>query len=195
MPKIVTDQERELIKEAIYEKTKQLIKEKGIKVVTVNDIAQAVGIGKGSFYFYYPSREACLFEVLKRFEREMFSRIDRIMSSADTDKEKTIQLLKEIFMSKDSLFTAINQLDIEVLLRKLPPEYRTAEDEKSVNNFQRAMQFLNLDENRMEVVAMFTDCLGYVAGNQAYSQKGKEEFSNTLINIMADYMIEEKQHE
>lgn len=191
MPKIVTAQERALTKEAIYEKTKRLIKEKGMNAVTVDDIVRAVGIGKGSFYSYYPSKESCLFEVIKRFESEMFTRIDIIMSSANSDRERITQLLKEIFMSKDSLFTSINQLDVEVLLRKLPPEYRVAENEKSDGNFQRAMQFLHLDEHRMEIVAMFTDCLSLTAGNPAYSQKGKEEFSNILIDAIADYIVEE----
>ena len=52
MPKIVSEKERKLIQEAIYEKTVRLIKDKGIRAVTVEDIVTAVGIGKGSFYTY-----------------------------------------------------------------------------------------------------------------------------------------------
>lgn len=191
MPKIVTDQERELIKEAIYEKTVKLIKEKGIKAVTVDDVVGAVGIGKGSFYSYYPSREACLFEVIKRCEREAFFRMEEVMSSVHSDKEGVIQLLKEIFTSQDSLFTSINQLDVEVLLRKLPPEYRAAENEKSENNLQKALQLMNLSEQRMEVVALLTDCLSYAASSLSYSQKGIEKSMNILINTIADYITEE----
>lgn len=141
MPKIVSEEERKLTQEAIYEKTVRLIKDKGIRTVTIDDIVTAVGIGKGSFYTYYPSKEACLFEVIKRCEKEAFSRMEKMLSSGYSDREKIIQLLKEIFVSRDSLVTSINQLDVEVLLRKLPPEYRVEENEKSENNFQKALQF------------------------------------------------------
>lgn len=190
MPKIVTNEERTLIREAIYEKTVQLIKEKGVKAVTVDDIVQAVGIGKGSFYSYYPSRETCLFEVIKRCESEAFSRMEGMMPFIHSDKEKAIQLLKEIFTSRDSLFTSINQLDVEVLLRKLPPEYRMAENKKIENNFQKALQLLNLSNQRMEVVALLTDCLSYASSSQSYSQNGIEKSLDIIINAIADYIIE-----
>ncbi|MGL9730350.1 TetR/AcrR family transcriptional regulator [Enterococcus sp. DIV0756] len=191
MPKIVTEQERENIKESIYEKTKQLIKDKGIKAIIVNDIVQSVGIGKGSFYTYYPSREACLYEVIKRYERETFTQIEEMMSSAQTDKERVIQLLKKIFASPDSLFTSINQFDVEVLLRKLPPEYMVAEKEKMHNNFQRALQFLNLNEQCMETVAILTDCLSHAANSHSYSQEGINASLDILINAIANYVTEQ----
>lgn len=190
MPKTVSEEERRLTKEAIYEKTVQLIKEKGIRSVTVDDIATAVGIGKGSFYAYYPSKEACLFEVIKRFERELFSRIEEIMTSAYSDKEKTVSLLKEIYTAQGSLITSVNQTDVEVLLRKLPPAYREMEEEKAENNFQKALQLLNLDNQRMEAVALLTDCLSYAASNQSYSRNGTKEALEILINAIADFITQ-----
>lgn len=190
MPKIVTDEERALIKEAIYSKTIQLIKKKGIKAVTVDDIVQAVGIGKGSFYSYYSSREACLFEVIKRSEREVFSRMEEMMVSIHSDKERVIKLLKEIVVSQDSLFSSINTFDVEVLLRKLPAEYRMAENEKVENNFQKALQLLNLNEQSMEVVALLMDCLSYAASNPSYSQNGIKKSLDILINAIGDFITE-----
>lgn len=191
MPKIISEEERKLTQEAIYEKTVRLIKDKGIRV-TVDDIVTAVGIGKGSFYTYYPCKEACLFEVIKRCEREAFSRIEEIISSGYSDKEKIIKLLKEIFVSRDSLFTSINQLDVEVLLRKLPHEYRMAENEKSKNNFQKAINLLNLTEQQVEVVAILTDCLGYAACNQSYTQYGIEKSLDIIINAIADFITDKR---
>lgn len=188
MPKIVSEEERILTREAIYEKTVQLIKEKGIKSITVDDIAGAVGIGKGSFYVYYPSKEACLFDVIKRCEKELFSRIEEIMAFEYADKDKAVCLLKEIYTGNDSLFTSINPTDVEVLLRKLPAKYREMEKEKSENNFQKALELMKLDNQQMEVVALLTDCLSYAAGNQSYGRDGKDEALNILINAIADFI-------
>lgn len=192
MPKIVSEEERRLTREAIYEKTVQLIKEKGIRSVTVDDIANAVGIGKGSFYAYYPSKEACLFEVIKRCEREVFSRVEEIMTMTSdySNRDKAVRLLKEIYTAQDSLITSVNQTDVEVLLRKLPAEYREMEKEKSENNFQKALQLMNLDNQRMEVVALLTDCLSYAASNQLYSPSGTKDALDILINAVADFVIQ-----
>lgn len=192
MPKIVSEEERKLTQEAIYEKTVRLIKDKGIRTVTVDDIVTAVGIGKGSFYTYYQSKEACLFDVIKRCESEAFTRMEEMISSGCSNKEKVIQLLKELFVSRDSLATSINQLDVEVLLRKLPPEYRVAENEKSENNFQKALHFLNVTEQQVEVVALLTDCLSYAACNQSYSQNGIEKSLDILINAIADFITDKR---
>jgi len=186
MPKIVSEEERKLTKEAICEKVVQLIKKKGIKAVIVDDIIHAVGIGKGSFYTYYPSREACLFEVIKRYEQDVFLRMEEIMTSVNSDKNKAVFLLKEIYTSEDSLITSINQTDVEALLRKLPAEYRKMENEKFENNFQKALRLMNLDEKRMEVVALLTDCLSYAASNQSYSKNSTEIALDILVNTIAD---------
>lgn len=190
MPKIVSEEERKLIQEAIYENTVRLIKEKGIRTVTIDDITNAVGIGKGSFYAYYPSKEACLFEVIKRCERELFSRIEGIMRLDYTNKEKMVSLLKELYTAKDSLITSITPTDVEVLLRKLPTEYKKMEKEKSENNFQKALTLMNLNYQQMEVVALLTDRLSYVASSQEYSSTGKDMALDILINAIADFIVQ-----
>ena len=192
MPKNVTDQEREMVRNAIYEKTKRLIKEKKLRTVTVDDIVQAVGISKGSFYHYYPSKEACLFEVIKRYERESFTKIEKILSIDKPDKDKIVHVLQELFVSKDSLFTSINSLDVEILLRKLPPEYSEQEVQKVENNFQKMLGLLNLNEQDMEIVALLTDCLSYMSSKQGYSQNSVDNSLNILINTIANYIVKER---
>jgi AcrR family transcriptional regulator len=43
-----------------------LFRDKGYKATTLRDIARAVGIGAGSFYYYFRSKEEVLHEVLDR---------------------------------------------------------------------------------------------------------------------------------
>lgn len=71
--------------------------------------------------------------MIKRCEKEAFSRMEKMISSGSTDKEKIAGLLREIFVSPDSLATSVNPLDVEILLRKLPPEYR------AINSFFTAL--------------------------------------------------------
>jgi|GEM_PF-6613484 len=54
MPKIVTEEEKNQLREAMYRETIRLIKIKGMKKITVEDIIHAVGIAKGTFYRIFP---------------------------------------------------------------------------------------------------------------------------------------------
>ena len=189
MSKIVSEEERALTKEAIYEKTVQLIRKKGLRAITVDDIVNAVGIGKGSFFTYYPSKEVCLYEAISQWEKKIFSKIEEIMTSVYSEKDKAVAVLKEIYIAEDSLMTVINQTDKEILLRKLPAEYREIETGKSENNFQKALQHMNLNNQQMEVIALLTDCLNLVASNKNFSHSGKKEALDVLINAMADLIV------
>ena len=61
-----------MIRETMYIKGVELIQQKGVKRVTVEDIAMAVNIGKGSFYSYYNSKEELLYAVIKKSEKKLF---------------------------------------------------------------------------------------------------------------------------
>lgn len=192
MPKIVSENERRLTKESIHTKTIQLIKEKGVRSVTVEDIASAVGIGKGSFYTYYPSKEACLYEVIHRCEIEAFERITEITTAHHSHREKMVSILTEIYNAEDSLLAFVGQDDIEMLLRKLPAEYHDRTQQKGENNFQTALKLLNLEHHQMEVVAVLIDCLSHAASSREYSRFGKNEAINIMIYAMVDYITGEE---
>ncbi len=195
MPKIISEAEREQVREAIYQNTIALIRHKGIKGVTVDGIAAAVGISKGAFYAYYQSKEAGLYEALKRSEEELFARMEAIMSQELCDKERMERFLREVFLAPDSMVLHLSPIDLEALLRKLPPEYRAKENKKSADYFERSLKLLKVGKNKMEAVALLTDCLGLVAANTMFSERGKQQALDVLIDAISSYLSAEAPHE
>lgn len=188
MPKIVSEEERSLVRDAMYNSTIELIRKKGIRKVTVDDITEAVGIRKGAFYMYYPSKEVCIYEVLKQNEKELFTRMESIMQGDLRDRDRCARLLREVLLSPDSLLLFLSPIDLENLLRKLPAEFRERENRKSDDYFQRSLRLLNVGNDKMEAVAMLTDCLSVVASNEKFSEKGKQEALDVLVAALADYI-------
>lgn len=188
MPKIVSESEREHVREAIYQSTIDLIRCNGIKGVTVDDIVAAVGISKGAFYSYYQSKEVGLYEVLKRSEAELFARMEAIMSQEINSKEQVKRFLREVYLASDSVVLYLSPTDLEVLLRKLPPEYRAREDKKAADYFERSLELLKVEKDKMEVVALLTDCLGMIATNTMFSEKGKQQALDVLIDAISGYL-------
>lgn len=118
MPRRLTDAEVDAQKEFMYERTVELISQKGISSITLDDILDAVQMAKGSFYKYYVSKELFLYEVMR-----------------------------DLFTNKDFLFMSLLPEDIEILLRKTPPSYRKQEKEKSKNNFITFCQAMSIVPN------------------------------------------------
>ena len=59
--------------DAILDALQQLLNEKDINQISVSEIAERAGIGKGSIYYYFPSKNAILDTLIRRsYERRNF---------------------------------------------------------------------------------------------------------------------------
>lgn len=52
--------------ELIIDALQELLQDKNIQSISVSEIAQAAGIGKGSIYYYFPSKDAILEALIER---------------------------------------------------------------------------------------------------------------------------------
>jgi AcrR family transcriptional regulator len=66
-------------RERILENASELFAAKGYHGTTIDEIVQATGIAKGTFYIYFDSKEELLVEVIKKLIDKTLERIDREM--------------------------------------------------------------------------------------------------------------------
>ncbi|MBN3524408.1 TetR/AcrR family transcriptional regulator [Paenibacillus apiarius] len=191
MPKIVTEHEKEMVREAMYTKGIELIRKKGVKRVTVEDITIATNIGKGSFYSYYNSKEELLYTIIKKNEQSMFERVEALLSEEIHVKEKIVRALKEIYLATDSIVLYVSPSDIEYLLRKLPEEAADWETVKSNDYFSRTLSLCGIDDSEceMDVLAYLMNALHYIGSTEMpFGDRGKKKALDILVHSIADYM-------
>ncbi|MBU5675183.1 TetR/AcrR family transcriptional regulator [Alkaliphilus sp. MSJ-5] len=194
MPKIVSENEKQRIKELMFEKGVDLIKQKGIKKVTVEDITKAAGIGKGSFYLYYDSKEELLYDILKRCETNMFNRIEALKGENIDKREKAIKAAKEIYLAPDSIILYVSPTDFENLLHRLPSEIYEKEKEKSKDYFKRTSEIFEIDETvcDVNVLSQLMDALSFVASNSNnFYSEGRQKALDILVTAIAEYIAGE----
>lgn len=77
MPKAFNESEKERIREKLIDAGKKAMNRHGLKGMSIDDIAREVGIAKGSFYRFFPSKEEfalCVLEAWEeRFRAETFA--------------------------------------------------------------------------------------------------------------------------
>lgn len=71
----------------------RLFKEKGYRATTLEDIAAAVGMLKGSLYYYIKSKEELLYLIVRDPIRQAYNKLDEIVSSDAPVKSKIAQAI------------------------------------------------------------------------------------------------------
>jgi len=79
MPKIIENLEERLIAEA-----RKQIKESGYAATTIRSVAKACGVGVGTVYNYFPSKDALLATYLAEDWNQCYACIEAVQAAADS---------------------------------------------------------------------------------------------------------------
>ena len=94
--------------EKILDALQQLLEEKNIQRISVSEIASKAGIGKGSIYYYFPSKDAIIDALIKRsYEKTL-----------QTAKELSVQTSVSSFTRMAMLFQACRNSSTMFLKQK-----------------------------------------------------------------------------
>lgn len=74
--------------EQIFAEAVRIFREKGYHATSVQDIADAVGLQKGSLYYYISSKEELLFKIFERSTGALSKELEAIIASNDSPKNK-----------------------------------------------------------------------------------------------------------
>src|SRR6266705_1661424 len=77
----------------ILEAARKFFAEKGFHEATVDDIAEAAGVAKGTVYLYYESKRDIYFAALKFGIEQMYAMLDERLISVSTPQEKLRTLI------------------------------------------------------------------------------------------------------
>ncbi len=122
--------------ERLFDTAAALFAEKGYHGTSIHDLAQAMGLQKGSLYHYFKSKEELLFRLLDEYITAALQEIEKICVLEDEPSEKLRQFM--LFYSgfyagdRDRLVLLINDID------KLGEPYRSQVIEKE-RRYYRAL--------------------------------------------------------
>jgi AcrR family transcriptional regulator len=77
----------------ILEAARRVFATKGFSQATVDDIASAAGVAKGTVYLYYESKRDIYFAALKSGIEQMYSKLDEELKKVSTPEEKLRTLI------------------------------------------------------------------------------------------------------
>lgn len=78
MPAIFTEADREELRRRMFDAGWDLIVEKGVRSLRVEDVASRVGIAKGTFYSFFPSKEEFAYSIVKANRRAVMDLFEEL---------------------------------------------------------------------------------------------------------------------
>ena len=128
--------QRESIRDEILDATDRLLARFGYKKMTIDDLAQEVGSGKGTVYLHFSSKEEIALSHIDRIIERMKVRLKEI-SSADVSPDERLRemLLTRVLFRFDSVqhYTqSLNDLLADLRPRLLARRRRYFEDEAQI---------------------------------------------------------------
>lgn len=90
-------------KEELLEAATDLFLEKGYRDTSVSSIVKSIGVSKGTFYYYFESKEDVVDGLVEKFSRPIYRKIDNIIASS------LLNSLEKI----NNIFTAWMQMELD----------------------------------------------------------------------------------
>lgn len=191
MPKF-SKTEREAISASLLEQGERLFCEYGLRKVTIEEIAKAAGIAKGSFYAFYGSKEELYFAILARCQQDMWGRMDAFLTENTALPPRALlgAAIRYVFAIIDE-YPMIGRTDSEtmvVLLRKLPnavTQHHLEEDAQAVALFTKHRVLFT---KPIPVVAKVFQAL---YGAVVVMDGTEDELAAQVLEIMINGMVNE----
>jgi len=120
-------------RDAILDATDRLLARYGYKKMTIDDLAQEVGIGKGSVYLHFKSKEEIALSHIDRIVDRLHADLKMILESKGTPEKRLRRMISERVMFRfDSVqhySQSLNELLAQLRSRLLENRKRYFEDE------------------------------------------------------------------
>ncbi len=91
---------RDLVKEGLLDAMDSLLVRFGYQKTTVDDLASEAGIGKGTIYLYFNSKEQVALSCIDRFHERLIARLNEIAEAQTSPKAKITEVLKVRVMAR-----------------------------------------------------------------------------------------------
>lgn len=202
MPRAFREDERSRIEARLLETGRALFERQGLRKTNVAELAQAAGIGKGSFYLFYPTKEALFMAISERFELELKTAFTRELEQLRRSGASVRALLRryfelhfEVFERHPFLALLTDTAELEALLRKVGPERFEAERAKDAAFFTQlvaswqAEGLVDPSVDARAVAAFSRAILALIQGRELVGDDDWEPMVELLIDALAERLV------
>ena len=204
MPKVYSEEEKQEIILKLKREANLLMQEKGVKKTTVDELVRRVGIPKGTFYLFYPSKEMLLFAVSQDFHEQVDLYIEqgiqKMLSSKGTSLENTklsecVEDLTDIILGameityNSCLKVLLNPEAMNLILSKIPVEVLEAHRNEDSDMGNRLFKKL-AEKNGLSVEAVVGSFMMIIFGGMYKREIGETNWRESMRIVIKGIVLQ-----
>ncbi len=184
MPRF-SEREKEQIRDRLLAQGERLFTAHGIKKVTIDDLAEAAGIAKASFYKFYEGKEYLYLDIVQRIQQKIFDHVNGLLkaNAGLPGKERVLQVFEAMFQMtfRYPILTRIDAATTELIARRVSQERLAAYKDQNVD----AVHALYQHGIRFACDAQTLSCAFQALYHSWIALQGKgEDMQATVIKIL-----------
>ncbi|MFA9466644.1 MAG: TetR/AcrR family transcriptional regulator [Velocimicrobium sp.] len=188
---------RESIKTTMLEVGIKLIKQKGMQHITISEISKQTGIGKGTFYHFYKSKESFIYEVILYSKEKIYREINQTVEENGGINRKNFEKLFNMFSfaGENNIISLITVEDEKWLAKKLSLEYilNPSSEETILQSILENTIGIREDIN-YHVLANMMKIMAFAVENKEFlHQDVLDENIGLIVRQILDYIFEKEE--
>lgn len=193
---VFTLERREEIQEKLLKVGIELIKEKGIRKMTISQVTEKTGIGKGTFYHFYSAKEFYVWDVIRYSKNEIKSAMNEIIEREGGINRKSFkELINQFsFSNGANLIDYITVEDELWLKEKLPKEYilDIPKEDEIISSFLKCCKSVKKDVDGHVLANMIKIMALAVESKEMLYKDALQSNLDIMVQTMCEYVFEEE---
>lgn len=122
MPKIYSNEKRQEIRNQLMLVGLELIKQNGLKRMSIQELTKRVGIAQGTFYNFFSSKEMLVYELADVYQQRTNHQLEEIIQAKGyLERNDFGELYSRMFLrDEDNVYRFITREDLQNLYTRLP---------------------------------------------------------------------------
>lgn len=191
MPKIFSEQERELIRTKLLKAGIRELEIKSYRNIAIDSIAAEVGIAKGTFYNFFPSKEAYFYAIMQFIKERNRDELKEMVLSKEIQKDDVVTCLYHRYTKIKTVYDYFSTEEMKIIMRKLP---NGDEMNDSVEFAEWICHNLSVSEKeKAEVIVNMCNIMAIAASNRdMFEPSAYEQAILVFCNAIADFMFQKE---
>lgn len=175
MPRAFNTHESDHIRDAIRTCGRDLFARRGVSGTTIAQLASAAGIAKGSFYKFYPGKEALFLELLE--EAHEAARAHLLAPVTNPSRNDLTRLLADLLQETfdDPLISILaDKAEADAIMRRIPADLIAAHQETDRAFIEGTINVWAQDPakaDRLEIAARMTTAAMVCMNRQRFGER------------------------
>ena len=124
MPTIFSQEDKEQIRRQLLRDGRAMMLARGITKTNIEELAEQAGIAKGTFYHFFPSKQAFILEIIHAYQDEKLAQLQQLAADkkGKLTLEEVLSWYKILYRPQENPLYHLRKKDMAWIMTKIPPE-------------------------------------------------------------------------